>query len=76
MPGRWCPIAKKAVTINEEKFVAERKELDKDKEEEEQIKDQTDAADEIFEPNYYNDELIDITLDYVRLLAENKIAKR
>ena len=67
---------KKVMTINEAKFTAEREELNKDKEEEDLIKEQADGDDAIFEENYYNDEVIDITRDYVDLLKENKVAKR
>ncbi len=67
---------RKVVTINEADFVAEREKLNKDKEEEDQFKDQAEGATEIFEKDYYNDEIVDIALDYVRLLKENKIARR
>lgn len=67
---------KKVITLNEEKFVAERKELDKDKAEEEEIEDQVDAADEVFKREFYNNEVLNITLDYIRSLKDNKVAKR
>ena len=67
---------KKVMTLNEVKFKAEREALNKDKEEEDQIKDQAENDDEIFEEHYYNDEILGITIDYVKLLKDNKIATR
>lgn len=67
---------RKVVTLNEKKFIEQRKELDKEKEDEEQIKEQIEEKEEIFERNFYNDEVLDITVDYVQLLKNNRVATR
>ena len=67
---------KKVATLNEEKFTAERKELDKDKAEEEEIEGAVEGEDEVFEREFYNNEVLNITLDYIRSLKDNKVAKR
>jgi carboxyl-terminal processing protease len=67
---------KKAITLNEEKFAAERKELDKEKAEEDEIEDQVEADDEVFKREFYNNEVLNIAIDYIRALKDNKVAKR
>ena len=68
--------AKKKLSLNEKKFFAARAELDADKEEEKQLVDEfEDGAEKpVFERNYYNDEVLDITIDYVKLLQDAKVA--
>ena len=67
--------AKNKLSLNEKKFFAERAELDADKEEEKQFEEKEDDKDKaVFERNYYNDEVLDITVDYVNLLREAKVA--
>jgi len=67
---------RKVMPLHIEAFKAQREELNKDEEEEEQIKEQTEGDEKIFEQDYYNDEILAITRDYVTLLKENKVAKR
>ena len=66
----------KTVTLNREKFLAERAELNADKEEEEIYDDLSDPNRPVFDlENNYNNEAVDITLDYLSLLGGNKIAE-
>jgi len=69
--------AKKEVPLNEQKFMARRAELDADKEEEKTFEHQAngDGDDKVFKRNYYNNEILNITLDYLRLLGKDKVAK-
>jgi carboxyl-terminal processing protease len=69
--------AKKEVPLNEQKFMARRAELDADKEEEKTFEHQAngDGDDKIFKRNYYNNEVLNITLDYLKLLGKDKVAQ-
>src|SRR4029450_2249368 len=69
--------AKKEVPLSEQKFMARRAELDADKEEEKTFEHQAngDGDDKIFKRNYYNNEVLNITLDYLRLLGKDKVAQ-
>lgn len=61
-------------TINQEKFLAERAILNADAEEKEHLDDMLNGKDQIFDPaNYYNTEVLAITLDYLRLLGGRKV---
>jgi carboxyl-terminal processing protease len=66
--------AKKFVTLNEEKFAAERAEFDADKEEEASFKEQTETERPVFRRDYYNNEVLQIAADYVALLNGPKVA--
>ncbi len=68
--------ARKSVTLNEEKFLARRKELNADKEDEKTIDDQINHSNEDIERTYYLDEVLRITAEYMSLLNEDKIAKK
>ncbi|HEX3656503.1 MAG TPA: carboxy terminal-processing peptidase [Pirellulales bacterium] len=65
--------ARKTVTLNEKKFLAERAELDMDKEQEKDRDEQNDPHRPIFERNFYGNEVISITLDF---LQQSKLAAR
>jgi carboxyl-terminal processing protease len=69
--------AKKEVPLNEQKFLARRAELDADKEEEKTFDHQAngDGDEKVFKRNYYNNEILNITLDYLRLLGKDKVAQ-
>jgi carboxyl-terminal processing protease len=69
--------AKKEVPLNEQKFMARRAELDADKEEEKTFDHQAngDSDQEVFKRTYYNNEILNITLDYLRLLGKDKVAQ-
>lgn len=62
------------VTLNKEKFLAERKELNSDKEQEEIFESLEDDDRPVFPSTPYNDEVIAIALDYLELLGQNRIA--
>jgi carboxyl-terminal processing protease len=68
--------AKKEVPLNEEKFMARRAELDSEDAEEKIVDDQANGhgTDEVFKRNYYNNEVLNITLDYLKLLGKDKVA--
>lgn len=66
--------AKKRVPLNEAEFVAQRAELDADKEEEKQLEDQAVASDEVVKRDFYFNEVLAIAADYARLLEHNQIA--
>jgi carboxyl-terminal processing protease len=59
----------KTVSLNEEKFLARRRELNADKEDEKAIEDQLLPNNEI-ERNFYLDEVLRITVDYMDLLTK------
>jgi carboxyl-terminal processing protease len=65
---------KPTVTLNKEKFLEERKELDSEKEQEELFDDMTDPTRPVYEMDGYGEEALDITVDYLNLLGGNKIA--
>ena len=59
----------KSVSLNEDKFLARRKQLNADKEDEKAIEKQVLPSREI-ERNYYLDEVLRITADYMDLLGK------
>jgi carboxyl-terminal processing protease len=59
--------AKKQVTLNEAKFVKERAELNADKEEEKAIEKHSEMNNDAIERDYYLDEILAITADYLNL---------
>ena len=59
----------KTVSLNEEKYLAKRRELNADKEDEKAIEDQL-LPDNDIERNYYLDEVLKITVDYMDLLTK------
>jgi carboxyl-terminal processing protease len=65
---------KKTITLNKEKFLAERKELDSDKEQEDMFENMTDPSRPVYEMDGYGQEAMDITVDYLDLLGGNKVA--
>ena len=68
--------AKKEVPLNEAKFMARRAELDADEEEEKTFEEQANGHDDqVFKRNYYNNEALSITVDYLRLLGKDKVAQ-
>ncbi len=60
------------ISINEEKFFALRAEFDADKEEEKQFEEDPET-DRIVDRNFYFEEVLDITVDYVRLLGKRLV---
>jgi carboxyl-terminal processing protease len=66
---------KKEVPLSEAKFMARRAELDADEEDEKTFEEQANANDEVFKRTFYNNEALNITVDYLRLLGKDKVAQ-
>lgn len=66
--------AKKGVTLNEKQFLAERAELNAQKEDEKLIKQQA-KNDNAIKRDYYLNEVFGITIDYIKALHESKLAR-
>jgi len=66
--------AKKEVPLSEKKFLARRAELDADEEEEKIAEEHNNGTTEVIKRTYYENEVIAITLDYLRLLGKDKVA--
>jgi carboxyl-terminal processing protease len=66
--------AKKTVTLNKEKFLKEREELDNDKEQEKMFDAMTDPSRPVYDLNGYGTEALDIAVDYLNLLGANRVA--
>ena len=62
--------------LNEEKFFAERDKFNASKEEEKQIEEQINGRDEVVKRDYYFDEILNITVDYLNLIDNRRIAAR
>jgi carboxyl-terminal processing protease len=61
--------SRKTVTLNEEKFMAERAELNAEKEEEKELEESSHSRRIVFDTkSFYNQEVLEITLDYLRLV--------
>jgi carboxyl-terminal processing protease len=59
---------RKTVTLNEQKFLAEREEINADKEEEKEFEDLAKQNKPVFDPeNFYNREVLAITVDLLQL---------
>ena len=66
--------ARKTVSLNEQKFLAEREKLNMEKKDEEEHDEQNDPHRPVFKRNFYNNEVIAITLDYLgmfKMVAKN-----
>jgi carboxyl-terminal processing protease len=66
--------AKKEVPLSEQKFLARRAELDADAEDEKTFEEQANGSTEVIKRTYYENEVLAITLDYLRLLGKDKVA--
>jgi len=66
--------AEKTLSINEEAFMARRKEMDDQKEAEKEELDIEKSTDVVFRDYYYNREALDITHDYINGLREQNLA--
>lgn len=64
----------KTVTLNKDKFLAERAELNADKEEEGIYDDLSNPNRPVFRMDDYDKEALDITVDYLNMLGGHKIA--
>jgi len=65
----------KTVSLNEAKFIARRKELNAEKEDEKTIEKQMLPSNDI-ERNFYLDEVLRITADYVEMLNQKQLSLR
>jgi carboxyl-terminal processing protease len=65
---------RKSVTLNKDAFLADREELNADKEEEKMFDNLADPDRPVFEMDGYGQEALDITVDYLDLLGANRIA--
>jgi carboxyl-terminal processing protease len=65
---------RKSVTLNEKKFFEEGKETDAEREERERLEEQLSSNDNKIKRDFYLDEVLLITRDYVNALKQNKFA--
>jgi carboxyl-terminal processing protease len=65
---------RKTAPLNEEKFFAERKQFNANKEEEKQYEEQLNGRDEVVKRDYYFNEILNITVDYLNLIDNRRIA--
>lgn len=63
------------VSLNEEKFMARRKELDSEKEEEAEQMEAALSGEEVYHDYFYNQEVMNITHDYVEGLRRQNLAR-
>jgi len=61
---------RKSITLNEKKFMEERAELNADKEEEKKIEEMQNADKNGIERNFYMNEVLNLTADYLTLLPQ------
>ena len=66
--------AKKEIPLNEKKFLARRAEFDAQESEEKTLDEHERGATEVYKRDYYGNEVLSITLDYLRLLGKDKVA--
>jgi carboxyl-terminal processing protease len=64
------------ITLNKEKFLAEKAELNTEKEQEEIFDDLQTNDRPVFPKTPYNDEVVAIALDYLELLGDSRLAQR
>jgi hypothetical protein len=67
---------RKAAPLNEQKFFAEREQFNANKEEEKTFEEQINGRDEVVQRDYYFDEALNITVDYLNLIENRRIAAR
>jgi carboxyl-terminal processing protease len=65
---------RETVTLNKEKFLKERAELDAEKKQEEMFDDMTNPSRPVYEMDGYGEEALDIVADYLDALDGNRIA--
>jgi carboxyl-terminal processing protease len=65
---------RKQVSLNKEKFIAEHADMNSEKEEEDQFKELNEQKRPVVKKDYYIDEVLALTTDYMRL-SKNKIAQ-
>jgi carboxyl-terminal processing protease len=65
---------RKRISLNKENFLAERKEINSEKDLEDMYDEMNDPGRPIFKKDDYGFEVLDITVDYLDLLGGNKVA--
>jgi len=65
---------RKTVTLNREKFLKEREQLNAEKEQEDLFENMTDPTRPVYEMDGYGEEALDIAVDYLNLLDGNTVA--
>ncbi len=67
--------SEKSVSLNEAAFMAKRAEFNSEKEEEDLMKKGEESKEKVFDDTYYNEEVLNISLDYIKSLSQRKLAK-
>ncbi len=67
--------AEKYASINEAEFMAKRAEFDSEKEQEDLMKKEEESKEKVYDDTYYNEEVLSISIDYVKTLSQRKLAK-
>jgi carboxyl-terminal processing protease len=67
--------SEKYASLSEAQFLARRAEFDAEKEEEEQFKKQEETKNKIYDETFYNEEVMNIVVDYLQALSQRKLAK-
>jgi carboxyl-terminal processing protease len=65
----------KSVSLNEQEFLARRKELDAEREEEKAILDAQKPKKDVFKRDYYTEEVLNIAIDYVEAVRSLDLAQ-
>ena len=65
---------KKRISLNEAKFMAEKSELNSEKQEESDFDELNDPNRPVFKRDYYGNEVLAITADYIRLMGAPQAA--
>jgi carboxyl-terminal processing protease len=68
--------ADKKVSLNETEFLADRAELNADKEEEKQFEELNSSSGQVFKRDFYGNEAMSVTLDYLRLMQVAAVTRR
>lgn len=69
--------AEKQIPLNEEAYMARRKEFNSEKEEEEELMPRSRDRSKVFKDDFYNREVLNITADYIEMLRQsNKIVAK
>ncbi|MEQ8791487.1 MAG: carboxy terminal-processing peptidase [Pirellulaceae bacterium] len=68
--------ARETVSLNEKEFFADREELNADKEDQKTFEELNNGGEEIVKKDYYFDEILAITRDYIDQLKVNRIAAK
>lgn len=65
----------KFASLNEATFMAKRAELNADREEEKEMEKLESNDEKVYDDSFYNQEVMNITLDYIQQLKQRKLAK-